>query len=249
MTSQRVTIIETSPHDTYTHCIVGVPDVGLVGSIALGYAIQKHHMDEMGYIDSTGFPPVIVIHNGKPQTPFRLYHHRDLAAIISEVPIASPVIPDTAQAIIDWVKAKDIQLLIAVSGIAVPNRLEIDEPKVYGVGSSEAMNQRLRDSNIPIFTEGFIAGIHAMLMKESQKAGVPCIILLAQSHQQYPDPSAAVALLHSLDALIAFTVDTDDLAAQAEEIRVKTRALMQRTQQQMQQVQKGHEQELPALFA
>jgi uncharacterized protein len=249
MKSQRVTIIETSPQDTYKHCIVGVPDVGLVGSIALGYAIQKQQMDEGGYIDSSQFPPVIVIHDGKPQTPFRLYHHRELAAIISEIPIEASVIPDTAQAIIDWVKAKDVQLLIAVSGIAVPNRLEIDEPEVYGVGSSEAMNQLLRDRDIPIFNEGFITGLHATLMKESQKAGIPCIILLAQAHLQYPDPGAAVALLHSLDALIAFTIDTDDLAAQEEEVRLKMRELMQRTQQQMQHVQKGREQELPALFA
>jgi uncharacterized protein len=249
MASRRVTVIETSPLDKYKYCLLGVPDVGLVGSIALGYAIQKQHMDERGYIDSPGFPPVIVIHDGKPLTPFRLYRQKELAAIISEIPIEPSMLVDTAQTIIAWAKTKGIQLLIAVSGIAVPNRLEIDEPEVYGVGSSEAMNQLLRDRKIPILREGFIAGLHAMVMKESQREGVPCVILLAQSHLQYPDPGAAVSLLHSLAALIDFTVDTEDLAAQEEEIRVKMRELMQRTQQQMPQIQKSQEQELPALFA
>jgi uncharacterized protein len=249
MASRRVTVIETSPLDEYKYCLLGVPDVGLVGSIALGYAIQKQHMDERGYIDSPGFPPVIVIHDGKPLTPFRLYRQKELAAIISEIPIEPSMLVDTARTIIAWAKTKGIQLLIAVSGIAVPNRLEIDEPEVYGVGSSEAMNQLLRDRKIPILREGFITGLHAMVMKESQREGVPCIILLAQSHLQYPDPGAAASLLHSLTALIDFAVDTDDLAAQEEEIRVKMRELMQRTQQQMPQIQKNHEQELPALFA
>jgi uncharacterized protein len=249
MASRRVTVIETSPLDKYKYCLLGVPDVGLVGSIALGYAIQQQHMDERGYIDSPSFPPVIVIHEGKPLTPFRLYRQKELAAIISEIPIEPSMLVDTARTIIAWAKTKGIQLLIAVSGIAVPNRLEIDEPEVYGVGSSEATNQLLSDRKIPILREGFIAGLHAMVMKESQREGVPCIILLAQSHLQYPDPGAAVSLLHSLAALIDFTVDTEELAAQEEEIRVKMRELMQRTQQQMPQVHKGQEQDLPALFA
>jgi uncharacterized protein len=206
-------------------------------------------MDERGYIDSPSFPPVIVIHEGKPLTPFRLYRQKELAAIISEIPIEPSMLVETARAIIAWAKTKDVQLLIAVSGTAVPNRLEIDEPEVYGVGSSETTTQLLHDNDIPILSEGFIAGLHAMVMKESQREGVPCIILLAQSHLQYPDPGAAASLLRSLNVLIDLTVDTDDLVAQEEEIRVKMRALMQRTQQQMPQVQKGHEQELPALFA
>jgi uncharacterized protein len=244
-----VTVIETHPHDQYKYCIIGVPDVGLVGSIALGYAIQKQDMDERGYIDSPDFPPVIVIHEGQPQTAMRLYHHNDIAAIISEIPIEPHLIAETAQALIEWVKTKHIEMLVAVSGIAVPNRLEIDEPDVYGVGSSESMTQLLQDRNIPILREGYIAGLHAILMKASQREGIPCIILLAQSHLQYPDPGAAVSLLHALDTLLHFTVDTDDLAAQEEEVRVKMRALMQRTHQQMQQVQKDREQEFPALFA
>jgi len=249
MVNRRVTVVETSPLDKYKYCLLGVPDVGLVGSIALGYVIQQQHMNERGYIDSPGFPPVIVIHEGKPLTPFRLYRQKELAAIISEIPIEPSMLVETARAIVSWAKTKDVQLLIVVSGTAVLNRLEIDEPEVYGVGSSEIMTQLLHDNNIPIFSEGFIAGLHAMVMKESQREGVPCIILLAQSHLQYPDPGAAASLLRSLNVLIDLAVDTDDLVAQEEEIRVKMRALMQRTQQQMPQVQKGHEQELPALFA
>jgi len=249
MPSYGVTVLETHPQDQYKYCIIGVPDVGLVGSIALSYAIQKRGMDKCGYIDSLDFPPVIVIHEGQPQTPMRLYHHNDIAAIISEIPIDPHINTETAQSIIEWVKTKNIEMLIAISGIAVPNRLEIDEPEVYGVGSSESMTQLLRDRDIPILREGYIAGLHAILMKASQREGIPCIILLAQSHLQYPDPGAAASLLHALDTLLHFRVDTEDLAAQEEEIRVKMRALMQRTQHQMQQVQKDREQEFPALFA
>ncbi len=249
MPSYGVTVIETHQHDQYKYCIIGFPDVGLVGSIALGYAIQKQDMEEHGYIDSPDFPPVIVIHEGRPQIPMRLYHHKDIAVIISEIPIEPHIIVETAQAIIDWVKTKNIEMLIAVSGIAVPNRLDIDDPEVYGVGSSESMNQLLQNSDIPILREGYIAGLHAILMKASQREKIPCITLLAQSHLQYPDPGAAVSLLQALNTLLHFSVDTDDLASQEEEIRVKMRALMQRTQHQMQQVHKDREQELPALFA
>jgi uncharacterized protein len=99
MTSQSVKVIETQPLDRYKYCIIGVPDVGLVGSIALSYAIQKQDMVERGYIDSPEFPPVIVIHEGRPQTPFRLYHHQDVTTIISEIPIEPHIIAETAEAI------------------------------------------------------------------------------------------------------------------------------------------------------
>ncbi len=38
---EAVNVVETTPIDVCKHCLIGVPDVGLVSSIALNYARAK----------------------------------------------------------------------------------------------------------------------------------------------------------------------------------------------------------------
>ena len=248
MSSRIVTIVETAPINKCKYCLIGVPDVGLVGSIALSYVIQEQQMTEVGYLESDAFPPIIVIHKGEPKPPIRLYSKGDVMAIVSEIAIDPKLIPSVARSVVDWAKSKKIEILVTLSGIAVQNRLEIETPGVYGVGSSGYVKKLLKDVGIEIYEEGFIAGLHAVVMKECVKKRVPNMILLVQSHLQYPDPGAAASLITSFQRLIGLDVATDKLLVQEEEIRVRMRELMQRTQQHMRQAQKGHEQEIPAMY-
>lgn len=248
MNSTVVTIVETTTIDRFRYCLIGVPDVGLAGSIALSYSIKEQRMTEVGHLESEAFPPVIVIHNGDPKPPLRLYSKDDVMTVVSEIPIDPHLIAPTARSIVDWVKSKGVELLIALSGISVPNRLEIDVPEVYGVASSPSVRDLMKRGDIKVLEEGFVTGLHAVVMKESLRKKVPCIILLAQAHLQYPDPGAAASLISSINRLLGLTVETKELLAQEEELRLKLRALMQRTQEQMQSVQKGREQELPPMY-
>jgi len=249
LSSSRVTVVETSPIDKCRYCLVGFPDVGLVSSIALGHAILEAQMTEVGHLESDEFPPVIVVHDGVPKPPLRLYHKNDVVFVVSEMPIDSNLITPIVRSLVDWAESKNVELLITTSGIAVPNRLEIEVPEVYGVASSAAGRKVMEDAGIKALEEGFIAGLHAALMKESLKKKVPSLILLAQSHLKYPDPGAAASLINALNRLVGFDVDTKELLVHEGEVRLRLRALMQRTQENMQQVKKGQEQEIPLLYS
>lgn len=249
MGNRTVTIVETSPTRRFKYCLVGFPDVGLSGSIALGYTIQEQQMVEVGYLESDALPPVIVVHQGDPKQPLRIYDKGDIAALISEIPIDPRVIPSMARSIVDWAKAKNVELLIALSGIAVQNRLEIEVPAVYGVGSTPSVKELMKNAGIEALEDGFIVGLHAVVLKECVRRNIPCVILLSQSHLQYPDPGAAASLIASVNKLIGLKVDVGKLLKQEGEIRVKMRELMQRTQQEMQREQKGREQEIPPMYA
>jgi uncharacterized protein len=249
MSSRDVTIVETKSIEKCRYCLVGVPDVGLVGSIALSYTVQEGQMTEVGYIESNALPPVIVVHGGDPKPPIRLYRSGDVVVTVSEISIDYHLITPITHAIVDWVKSKGVELLISLSGMAVPNRLEIDVPDVYGVASSPAVKMRMRNAEIKILEEGFITGLPALLMKDCVKKNVSSMILLAQSHLTYPDPGAAASLITSLNKLLGLDVDTKELMAHEDELRVKLRALMHRTSEQMKQLKKGREQEIPLLYA
>ena len=248
MSNRSVTVVETIQKDRYKYCLVGTPDVGLAGSIAISYLIQEQQMTEVGYFESDVLPPVMVVHQGNPKPPVRIYSKGDIVAVISEIPIEPHLIPTIARSIIDWVQSKNIELLISLSGIAVQNRLDIDVPTVYGVGSTSSVKEEITRIEVEVFEEGFITGLQATLMKECLKKDIQNMILLVQSHLQYPDPGAAASLITSIAKLTNLKVDTKKLLAEEDEIRVKMRELMQRTQHQMQETQKGQEQEIPLMY-
>jgi uncharacterized protein len=248
LSSSRVTVVETTPIDSCRYCVVGFPDVGLVSSIALGHAVLEAKMTEFGHLESDDFPPVIVVHDGAPKPPMRLYRRNSVVSVVSEMPVDFNFITPVTRSLVDWVKSKHVELLVTTSGIAVPNRLEIDVPEVYGVASSPDVRKIMDSAEVKALEEGFVAGIHAALMKESLEKRVPCLILLAQSHLKFPDPGAAASLIDALNRLVDLDVDTKELLVHEDEVRLRLRALMQRTQEHMQQVKKGQEQEIPLLY-
>lgn len=248
MSDEIVTIVEYTPIKKYKYCLIGVPDVGLVGAIALSYFIQEEQMIEAGYVESDAFPPVVVIHHGDIKPAVRLYSKGEIAAIVSEIPVEAELFPLVARSIVDWAKTKNVEVLITVSGIAVQNRLEIDVPAVFGVGTSSSTKNLLKNAGIEAFEEGFIVGFHAIMMNECLRKNVASMTLLAQSHLQYPDPGAAASVITSFNKLLGLKIDTKKLLDEEDEIRLKMRELMQRTQQQMRQTQKGREQEIPPMY-
>ena len=246
--NEAVKVVETKPIDECRYCLISVPDVGLVGSIALSYIIQETEMTEVGYLESDAYPPVVVIHKGEPKSPFRIYRKDDVIAIISEIPIELETLPQTARSVVDWAETKNVEVLTTLSGIAVQNRLEIETPQVYSIASSPSVKKIIKDLEIEVLEEGFLTGLQAIIMKESMKKKVSNLILLAQSHLQYPDPGAAASLIVSLSSMLGWEIDVENLLTQEDEIRLQLRELMQRTEQQMLIKQKEREQEIPHMY-
>lgn len=245
---QKVVIEEIRPIKKIKHCLIGVPGIGLVGVIASSYIARTLNMKEVGYFESDLFPPIIVVHEGNPKPPIRIYNSDDLAIITSEIPLPPEAIFPTARTIIKWAQTKNIELLISLTGIAVQNRLEIEVPAVYGVGTTTVIQNRFKDAGVASFEEGFMSGLHAIIIQEAIKNAVPNMILLAQSHHQYPDPAAAVSIIKSIKNMLDIEIDIQKLLSEAEEIRLKTRELMLRTQSTMQKIQKEQEQEIPGMY-
>lgn len=72
--------------------IVGVPDVGLVGEIAVSYLTDSMQMNELGYIDSPSFPPLVMVKESIVKNPVRVYGKADIITILSEMPLFPPMI-------------------------------------------------------------------------------------------------------------------------------------------------------------
>ena len=93
--------------------------------------------------------------------------------------------------------------------------------------------------------EGYIVGAQALSMRYSVSKKISSIAILAQSFYNYPDPQAAAMSLKELSKISDIKVDVSKLVEKGEEIRLKARDIMKRTQTEMNRMQKSQEYDLP----
>ena len=243
--SESVIIVEKKPIPLGTTMILGLPDVGLVGLIATSYLISELNLEEIAYMDSDLLPPVVVLHKGLPHAPLRIYGNQNLIAVISELAVPAPAIYTIMREIVDWGQAKKVNKIVSMGGIPVQNRQTITEPEVFGAASHQELLDTLSKKGLSIMNEGYIVGPQALSMRYSSNKQIPAIALLAQSFYNYPDPEAAAMVLKQFSKISQIKVDISKLREKGEEIRLKARDIMKRTQQEMNRMKKSQEYDLP----
>ncbi|MGC8935932.1 MAG: proteasome assembly chaperone family protein [Candidatus Methanomethylicaceae archaeon] len=248
-TVDGVSIIETTEIKAKNPVLMcGLPDVGLVGIIAVSHIIKGLEMKEVAHIDSDIFPPIVVFHQGIPTYPLRIYQKSDLLALFSETALSPESIYPLAKAIVEWAKAKNASLLVSLGGIGVPNRIDIDTPKVYGASNMQHIRDSIRKFDIPIMEEGFLVGPYALMAKFSIHQNLPNLLLMAESYPQYPDPGAAASVISALNKFVPINVDVKALIERSEEIRLNARELMRKTAENLRKMGKSQEYELPLMY-
>ena len=227
--------------------VVGFPDTGLAGAISVSYAVEKLEPEEVGYIDSSELPPILPIRRAEPKELIRIYESRNFLTIVSEIPIPPPLIRPFASDLLDWVQKKGVSGVVCLTGLAEPKRLELETPAVFVVSSRPRDVEKVaKDLECEVFNEGFITGIHAEILRLGMRRGLEVVILLSQSHLNYPDPGAAAQLLNKLTKLVNEKIDVKPLLESEEMVRLQLRDLMRRTTEAM--VQKSREMELPPVY-
>ncbi len=244
-----MSLYETEKIDSTNPIILcGLPDVGLVGIIAVSHIIKETGMVEVGYIDSDLFPPVVVFHHGEPKYPIRIFQKGNLIALFTETALSPESLSPLSKLIVKWAKGKGASLLVSIGGIGVPNRIDLESPKVYGAATSVQIRDSITKLGIPLMEEGFLVGPYALVSKQAKVEFVPNLLLLAESFPQYPDPGAAANVISELKKFAPIDVGIKSLADRSEEIRMNARELMRKTTENMQKMGKSQEYELPMMY-
>ena len=230
----RVEIRDHGPKVSKPKIIVGVPEAGLVGTITCSYLVEQLKMTERGFIDSDLFPQVMIVHNSAAVYPIHIFGKDNLLVVLSEVPLPPYASLEVAKEIASWAASLKADVVIGVTGAPSKARDESQgegKPTVVGVGNSAAALQELKGSGASPFEDGIISGFYASLLKHCNVGGQSSITLLAESLTQFPDPAAAASLIEVLGKLLSLSLDTKSLMKESEEIRLRSRELMQQTQQ------------------
>ncbi len=236
--SRRVEIMDLGPKLNKPNIIVGVPEAGLVGTIASSYLIEQLKLEERGYIDSDLIPPVMVVHDSMARYPLHIFGKNNVVVVMSEVPLVGRASLEIAKEIASWTKSVKANIVVGITGAPSRKREESQAdgtPAVVGVGNDEISLKLIKTSGASMFDDGVITGFYASLLRSCTNDLQPALVLLAESLAQFPDPGAAVEIVSALNKLMGLKVDTKSLVQEAEGIRLKTRELMQQTQQAQQQ--------------
>jgi len=244
--SGEVKIIEKKEIPSGAIMVFGFPDVGLVGVIAASHLISElENIEEVAYLDSKLLPPLIVLHEGLPHSPIRIFGNRNILLAVSETAIPADVIYPIMDALIDWGRSKKVKMMISLSGIPIQDRQDLKELKVFAAASSQEMLKMLQEKEIEILQEGYMVGPQAIMLQRCATMGLPAITLLAQCFLNYPDPEAAAEVLKGLASITGIKVDVSKLLEKGEEIRLRARDVMRRTQQEMSKMKKTQEYDIP----
>lgn len=243
--SEKVRIIETKrvPHGAVM--LFGFPDVGLVGVIAASHLISELSLTEVAHMDSKLLPPLIVLHKGLPHSPVRIFGNHDTLLAVSETAISTDTIYPVMHALIDWGRSTDVKMMISMSGIPIQDRQNVEKLGVFAAASNSKILKMVQDKGVQVLKEGYMVGPQAVMMQYCANTGVPAIALLAQCFFNYPDPEAAAELLKELANISEIKADVSKLLEKGEEIRLKARDVMRRTQHEMSKMKKTQEFDIP----
>ncbi|PIO00309.1 hypothetical protein COT72_01230 [archaeon CG10_big_fil_rev_8_21_14_0_10_43_11] len=219
----EVRIVSKKPKTKAPIIIEGFPGVGLVGSIASKYLTQKLDAKQIGHIESPHLPPLSFIQDGDVYNPIRIYDvpSKGWVIISSEFPVPATLIHDVGEAIVKWAKEINASRIVCLEGINSPNIAE--EPRVFGIDAN--IKTKLPSGLEPVKT-GYILGVSAAIMLACKYKKIKALCLMAESHSNYPDGLAAVALIKKLGSLFKVNVDVKPLVAEAEEFEKKIKDLI-----------------------
>lgn len=243
--SEEVKIVENAKVPTGSTMLFAFPDVGLVGVIAASHLVDELGLTEVAYVDSGLLPPVVVLHEGLPHSTIRIFGNQNLLLAVSETPVPAEIIYPIVNALIDWGTAKKAKLMISLSGVPLQEREEAKELKVFVAASNSEMLKLAKIKGMETLLEGYMVGPQAVIMQRCVKSGLPALTLLGQCYLNYPDPEAAAEVLKGLSLVLSLKIDVSKLIEKGEEIRLRARDTMRRTQQELPNMNKTQEYEIP----
>lgn len=232
------------------YLVLGLPDIGLVGSIGAMHVVRSLGMDDVMGIESYAFlPPVVVISSGEPKYPMRIYRKDDMAVLVTDVPVSPPGLAPLAMAIVEFARRRGIELIVSMTGLGSPKRLQGGGTSVYWIASDSEADKAAREADMgERLEEGILVGPYAIILKEAVRKMVSNIVIMAESYPEFPDPEAAAEAVRALSRLSNREIDVGKLLEEAELLKIRLKGLMKDTKETLAKMGKGYEYRPPLIY-
>lgn len=245
--SSRVRIVETVGHEERPQAaVIGLPDVGLVGSISTSYLATHLKAKEIGYVDSEMLPALMVLHEGVPKEATRIYVSPEAYILVAETPLPPALTAHLIKTMLWWLSVRGVKEVFSVGGIVAHDRFEMDKPESFVVTSDKSKRDRIKAIGLNTMDEGVIVGPFALVMRESMRLGMTNTLILSQAFPDIPDPEAASSALETLSKIGGPNVDLQALREMGNEIKLRMKELAQRAKSYSEESEKSYD--LPLMY-
>lgn len=212
--------------------VLGFPGMGLVGTIAVKHLVDKTGMEEIGYMASEYFAPMVRVENGIPVHPARLFAHEKhkVTAFLCEQPIDKEVVFEIAQTIVDFAMEKGITRIIPLAGIIAQGEdVVIERGVTYGIAANEESLKEMKKYGVKPIESGMTTGVSALVLLLSKYSHLKAFSVLGVSEYQ-EDYRAAADVIKKLSEILNIQISVDTLLEEAKEIEESVRSSISQMQ-------------------
>ena len=228
-------------------CIVGLPGIGNIGRIAVGYMVHELKAKKFAELYSPYFFPFVMIHNNLIHTLRNEFYYckadgKDLILLIGDCQTYDPKGHyEVVGKVLEFLKSFGCKQLITVGGFGTGKVSE--KPNVYGVVTDAEMVKDYKKYGINFNISGqigTIVGASGLLIGLSSMYGIKGIVLLGET-TGFPiitDPTAAEAVLGILEKILNLKIDLSKLDEKVKAMHDFIKKLEDIQKQAMEQMQK-----------
>ncbi|MGC8662287.1 MAG: proteasome assembly chaperone family protein [Candidatus Micrarchaeia archaeon] len=217
--------------------IVGLPGIGSVGSLVASHLKNELKPKKFATLISAHFPhQVIMLPNGKTRfVNNRFYYWKnkkggDLVLLLGDVQAVTPEGQyEVNEKIVNFFKAMGGRRIITIGGYNIADHY-VNNPRVFGVATSEELIENLKKYNVIFGTAtGAIWGSAGLIVEFAKKKGIEAACLMGETGLVDIDANAAKAVLEKLSEILDLKIDMSNL----ESVKKETEKLVKSVEEAM----------------
>ncbi len=226
----NIKVIEKPPKLDNPVLVVGLPGVGNIGRVAVGYLISELKAKKFAELYSKWFFPFVVLHDKSTISLLKNELHyfkgksgqRDLIFLVGDCQSLSPQGHyEVIEEVLDFIGKYGVKEIVTVGGLATGD-LEPGK-KVVGAVSSEKLMKKYAGQGIDFNAGdkvGYIVGAAGLMLGLGKERGMDGLCLLGQT-SGFPivtDPKAAESALDILVKIFRLKIDMSKLEKKVDEM-------------------------------
>jgi uncharacterized protein (TIGR00162 family) len=211
--------------------VEGLPGVGNIGRVAVGYLIEELGAKKFAQLYSEHFFPFVMLHENYQvhllKNEFFFWKakkagQRDLILLVGDCQsLSTQGHYEVTDKVLDFVEKFGVKEIFTVGGLAT-GEIE-DEPKIYGAATDEQFAKKFEKFNIDFSAGekvGYIVGASGLFLGLGKERGMKGICMLGET-SGFPivtDPKAAEVILDSLTRILKIKIDMSKLEGRVAEM-------------------------------
>lgn len=228
--------------------LVGLPGIGNVGRLAIGYLVSHLKAKKFAELYSPYFFNFVVIHEDKIHMLRNEFYYwknkkgRDLIMLIGDAQSSDAKGHyEIAEKIVSFVSSLGCKEIITIGGFGTGKIADI--PTVYGVPTDDEMKKKYRNCGINFNVSGRIGtiiGAAGIIPGIAKLNGIKSMALLGET-PGFPivtDPNAAEAVLKIIEKMFKIKIDLSQLHEKVEEMHEFVKRIEELQREALEEVKK-----------